>query len=97
MGTRLKIKKTAQSLWTGNMTLNHDISRTSWRMKVSDGSFFWIFDALLFESNLYGTKSSPLRQCFIRRNFNLKIKFFDACSVLDLRRISKFSSLVVEY
>ena len=27
-------------------TLNFHISRTSWHMKVSDGSFFWIFQAL---------------------------------------------------
>ena len=52
MGTRLKIMKMAASLWGGNMTLNCDISRTSWHMKVSDGSFVWIFHALSFEPNL---------------------------------------------
>ena len=31
------------------MTLNCDISRTSLHMKVSDGSFFWIFHALSFD------------------------------------------------
>ena len=31
------------------MTLNCDISRTSWHVKVSDGSFFWIFHALSLE------------------------------------------------
>ena len=51
MGTRLEIKKMAASLW-GKMTLNCDISRTSWHMMVSDGSFFWIFHALSFEPNL---------------------------------------------
>ena len=61
MGTRLKIKKMAASLWGENMTLNHDISRTSWRMKVSDGSFFWIFHSLSFEPNLYWTRNSPLK------------------------------------
>ena len=40
MGTRLKIKKMAASLWGGIMTLNCDISRTSWQMEVSDGSLF---------------------------------------------------------
>ena len=43
------------------MTLNCDISRTSWHMKVSDGSFFWIFHALSFEPNLYRARNSPLR------------------------------------
>ena len=33
------------------MTLNCDISRTSWHMKVSDGSFFCIFRALSFGPN----------------------------------------------
>ena len=41
-------------------TLRLDISRTSWRMKVSDGSFFWIFHALsfLFLFNIGINKSS---------------------------------------
>ena len=60
MGTRLKIMKMSGSLWGGNMTLNCDISRTSWHMKVSDGSFFWIFHALSFEPNLYWARNSPL-------------------------------------
>ena len=53
--------KMAASLWGGNMTLNCDISRTSWHMKVSDGSFYWIFHALSFEPSLYLARNSPLR------------------------------------
>ena len=34
LGTRLKIMKMVASLWGGNMTLNCDISRTSWHMKA---------------------------------------------------------------
>ena len=45
--------KMAASLWGENMTLNCDVSRTSWHMKVSDGSFSWIFHAVSFELNLY--------------------------------------------
>ena len=41
-------------------TSSLDISRASWRTKVSDGSFFWIFHALSFEPNLYWTRNSPL-------------------------------------
>ena len=52
----------AVSLWGGNMTLNCDISRTSWHMEVSDGSFFWIFHALSFEPNLYLARNSPLKE-----------------------------------
>ena len=33
------------------MTLNCDISRTSWHMKVNDGLFFRIFQGLSFEVN----------------------------------------------
>ena len=32
-----------------------DISRTIWRIKVSDGSFFCIFHALSFELNFFST------------------------------------------
>ena len=46
----VNIKKMATSMF---MTLSLDISRTSWRMEVSDGSFFRIFHALSFEPNLY--------------------------------------------
>ena len=61
METRLKVMKMVVSLWGQNMTLNCDIPRTSWHIKVSDGSLFWIFHALLFEPNLYWTWNSPLR------------------------------------
>ena len=52
--------KIAASLWEGNMTLNCDISRISFHMKVSDGSFSWIFHALSFELNLYWARNSTL-------------------------------------
>ena len=35
------------------MTLNCVISRTSWRMMVSGGSFLWIFHALSLEPNVW--------------------------------------------
>ena len=54
---RLEIKKMATSMF---LTLSLDISRTSWRVKVSDGSFFWKFNALSFEPNLCWTRNFPL-------------------------------------
>ena len=42
------------------LTLSLDISRTSCHMKVSDGLFFWKFNALSFEPNLCWTQNSPL-------------------------------------
>ena len=54
---RLEIKKMATFMF---VTLCLDISRTSWHMKVSDGSFFCKFHALSFEPNLCRTRNSPL-------------------------------------
>ena len=35
------------------LTLKWNISRTIWRIEVSDGSFFFIFHALSFELNFF--------------------------------------------
>ena len=56
---RLEIKKMATSMF---VTLSLNISRTSWSMKVSDGSFFWNFHALSFEPNLCWIQNSPLTE-----------------------------------
>ena len=42
------------------LTLKWAISRTIWRIKVSDGSFFFIFHALSFELNFFFDRSFPL-------------------------------------
>ena len=43
------------------LTLKCDISRTIWRIEVSDGSLFCIFQALSFEHNLFFDRTCPLR------------------------------------
>ena len=35
-----------------------DVSRTSWSIEVSDGSFFFIFHTLSFELNFFSTRLS---------------------------------------
>ena len=42
------------------LTLKCDISRTIWRIEVSDGSLFCIFHALSFELNLFFDRTCPL-------------------------------------
>ena len=41
--------------------LKCDISRTIWRIEVSDGSLFRIFHALSFERNLFFDRTCPLK------------------------------------
>ena len=53
--TRLKIYKMAASILLKFLTLKWDISRTIWRIKVSDGLFFCIFHALSFQLNFFST------------------------------------------
>ena len=43
----------ATSILLKFLTLKSNISRTIWRIEVSDGSFFWIFYALSFGLNLF--------------------------------------------
>ena len=57
---RLKTHKMATSVLLKFLTLGWDISRTIWRIEVSDGSFFGIFHALSFELNLFFDRSFPL-------------------------------------
>ena len=42
------------------LTLKCDISRTIWRIEVSDGSLFCIFHSLSFERNLFFDRTCPL-------------------------------------
>ena len=42
--------------------LEWNISRTIWRIDVSDGSFFCTFHALSFELNFFDRMSFPLRK-----------------------------------
>ena len=50
----------ATSMLLEFLTLKWDISRTIWRIEVSDGSFFCIFHALLFELNFFFNWNFPL-------------------------------------
>ena len=55
-----KIYKMATYILLKFLTLKWDISRTIWRIEVSDGSLFCIFHALLFELNFLFDGSFPL-------------------------------------
>ena len=46
------------------LTLKCDISRTIWRIEVSDGSLFCIFHTLSFELNLFFDRTCPLTISF---------------------------------
>ena len=50
----------ATSMLLKFLTLKWDISRTIWRIEVSDGSIFCIFHALLFELIFFFDWSFPL-------------------------------------
>ena len=53
--------KMATSIFLKFQTLKCDISRTIWRIEVSDGSLFCIFHALSFERNLFFDRTCPLK------------------------------------
>ena len=57
---RLETYKMAASIFLKFLTLKCDISRTIWRIEVSDGSLFCIFHALSFELNLFFDRTCPL-------------------------------------
>ena len=57
---RLKSYKMVASILLKFLTLGWDISRTIWRIKVNDGSFFCSFHAFSFELNLFFDWSFPL-------------------------------------
>ena len=57
---RLKTYKMPMSILLKFLTLRWDISRTIWRIEVSDGSFFCVFHALSCEFNLFLDRSFPL-------------------------------------
>ena len=50
---RLKICKMATHILLKLLTLELNISRTIWRIEVSDDSFFGLFHALSFELNFF--------------------------------------------
>ena len=52
--------KMATSILLKFQTLKCDISRTIWRIEVSDGSLFCTFHALSFELNLFFDRTCPL-------------------------------------
>ena len=56
-----EIYKVATSILLKFLTLKWNISRTIWRIEVSDSSFFGIFHALSFELNFFFDWSFPLK------------------------------------
>ena len=60
---RLETYKMATSILLKFLTLKCDISRTIWRIEVSDGLLFCIFHALSFDLNLFFDRTCPLRVC----------------------------------
>ena len=62
---RLETYKMATSILLKFQTLKCDISKTIWRIEVSDGSLFCIFHALSFERNLFFDRTCPLITGFI--------------------------------
>ena len=59
--------KMARSILLKVLTLKWDISRTIWRIEVSDDSFFGIFHALSFEVNLFRPEF-PLTDCTLLKS-----------------------------
>ena len=57
---RLETYKMAMSILLKFQTLKCDISRTIWRIEVSNGSLFCIFHALSFELNLFFDRTCSL-------------------------------------
>ena len=55
-----KMYKMATFILVKLLTLEWDILRTIWRIKVSDGLLFCIFHALSFELNFVFDRSFPL-------------------------------------
>ena len=67
---RLETYKMASSILLKFQTLKCDISRTIWRIEVSDGSLFCIFHALSFERNLFFDRTCPLK---LNTNYDAKV------------------------
>ena len=95
---RLETYKIATSILLKFQTLKCDISRTIWRIEVSDGSLFCIFHALSFERNLFLDRTCPLRLSYFDSNLEKGIKivyrismlveiFFETTNIFESRNI----------
>ena len=88
---RLETYKMATSILLKFQTLKCDISRTIWRIEVSDGSLFCIFHALSFERNLFFDPTCPLKLIFNSyilikvSNWELKTRWSKTGKFLPLR------------
>ena len=87
MKIRLETYKMATSILLKFQTLKCDISRTIWRIEVSDGSLFCIFHALSFEVNLCFDRTCPLKHL----SHVTSIKILCACS----KFLSQFTSVKI--
>ena len=66
--------KMATSILLKFLTLKCDISRTIWRIEVSDGALVCIFHALSFELNLFFDRTCSLKLKFVRDIMCSKMK-----------------------
>ena len=99
---RLETYKMATSILLKFQTLKCDISRTIWRIEVSDGSLFCIFHALSFECNLFFDRTCPLsKKClkFKSRSNKKKRKkneYFDPDCYSKRKELQRLGKLLSE-
>ena len=84
MKMRLETYKMATSILLIFPTLKCDISRTIWRIEVSDGSLFCMFHILSFELDLLFDRTFPLTILRIERSNR-----FDICSFCSTCKLNK--------
>ena len=101
MKTRLKIYKMATSILLKLLTLKWNISRTIWRIEVSDDTYFFgIFNAFSFELKFFFDQSFPLKRRVILNSEGIdRIEFCKNDSLYTpkamnfyLKRLSKLHS-----
>ena len=79
-------------------TLKCDISRTIWRIEVSDGSLFCIFHALSFERNVFFDWPCPLSLVSIKplpTTTNFELKQSDSVGRMTAQAHNRFVFCVV--
>ena len=99
---RLETYKMATSILLKFQTLKCDISRTIWRIEVSDSSLFSIFHALSFERNLFFDRTCPLMitheknlniRCLLRNDRSYIFALSDGvscCMKLQMKTVGEF-------
>ena len=101
---RLKTYKMAISILPKFLTLKWNISRISWRIEVSNGSFFRIFHALSFELNFFFDQRCPLKCCKLLDKITTSLATFETLislsidygSVIDGKEFHKLQTLYLQ-